>query len=77
MLNKKLKIMISTLAIMSIPISVVAAPRAIITDSVVINKGDGSVVLPPAEMIEEVIKTEVNENAEEIDIQNIALSGSI
>lgn len=72
MLRKKLKIMVITLAIMSIPISVMAAPRGIIKDSVVINKGDGSVVLPPAEIIEEVIKTEVTEKTEEV-----ALSGSI
>ncbi|MBD7915859.1 hypothetical protein H9660_11955 [Clostridium sp. Sa3CUN1] len=77
MLGKKLKIMVSTLAIMSIPISVMASPRAIITDSVVINKGDGSVVLPPAEILEEVIKTEVSENTEELTVQNKTLKGSI
>ena len=58
MLEKKIKIIMSTLIIMSIPISVMALPRAIISDSVVINKGNGSVVIPPSEVLDEIINTE-------------------
>ena len=60
---------------MSVPISVMASPRAIITDSVVINKGDGSVVLPPSDILKEVIGTSNNESSE---IENkIVNTGSI
>lgn len=64
MIKKKLKILVATLAIMSVPISVMASPRAIITDSVVINKGDGSVVLPPSDILKEVIGNSDNESSE-------------
>ena len=57
MIKKKLKILVATLAIISVPISVMASPRAIITDSVIINKGDGSVVFPPSDILKEVIGT--------------------
>lgn len=75
MLGKKLKVFISTLILLSIPVSVMAAPRGIIVDSVVINKGDGSVVLPPAEIIEEVINTSDNEDS--LSENKILNTGSI
>ncbi len=55
MLGKKLKLLVSTLILLSIPISVMASPRAIIGDSVVIDKGDGSVVIPPSDVLDEMI----------------------
>lgn len=58
MLGKKLKVLVSTLILLSIPISVMASPRAIIGDSVVIDKGDGSVVIPPSDVLDEIINTE-------------------
>ena len=63
MLGKKLKVLVSTLILLSIPVSVMAAPRGIITDSVIINKGDGSVVLPPSNILSEVINTSDNEDS--------------
>jgi LPXTG cell wall anchor motif len=57
-LGKKLKVLVSTLILLSIPLSVMASPRAIISDSVIINKGDGSVVIPPSEVLEEILNTE-------------------
>lgn len=58
MLGKKLKLLVSTLILLSIPISVMASPRAIITDSVIIDKGDGSVVIPPSEVLDEMLNSE-------------------
>lgn len=58
MLGRKLKLWVSTLILLSVPVSVMATPRAIIADSVVIDKGDGSMVLPPSEILEEVINNE-------------------
>lgn len=58
MLGKKLKILVSTLILLSIPISVMASPRAIIGDSVVIDKGDGSVVIPPSDVLDEMLDSE-------------------
>ena len=55
MLGKKLKVLVSTLILLSIPISVMASPRAIISDSVIIDKGDGSVVIPPSEVLGEIL----------------------
>lgn len=52
MVGRKFKIMLATLAIMSIPICAMAGPRAIISDSVTIDKGDSSVVIPPREVLE-------------------------
>ena len=58
MLGKKLKVLVSTLILLSIPISVMASPRAIIGDSVVIDKGDGSVVIPPSDVLDEMLNSE-------------------
>lgn len=58
MLGKKLKVLVSTLILLSIPISVMASPRAIIGDSVVIDKGDGSVVIPPSDVLAEMLNSE-------------------
>ena len=38
--------------------SVIASPRGIINNSVVINKGDGSVVIPSSEVLNEMLNTE-------------------
>ena len=57
MLGKKLKVLILTLMLLSVPLSVIASPRAIISDSVIINKGDGRVVIPPNEILEEILNT--------------------
>lgn len=54
MLGKRLRVLVSTLILLSIPISVMASPRAIIGDSVIIDKGDGSVVIPPSEVLDEI-----------------------
>ena len=37
-----------------------ASPRAIISDSVIINKGDGSVVIPPSEVLDEILNNETS-----------------
>lgn len=58
MLGKKLKLLVSTLILLSVPISVMASPRAIISDSVIIDKGDGSVVIPPSEVLDEILNSE-------------------
>lgn len=58
MLGKKLKGLVSTLILLSIPISVMASPRAIISDSVIIDKGDGNVVIPPSNVLDEILNTE-------------------
>lgn len=58
MLGKKLKVLVLTLILLSIPISVMASPRAIIGDSVVIDKGDGSVVIPPSDVLDEMLNSE-------------------
>ena len=60
MLGKKLKVLVSTLILLSIPISVMASPRAIISDSVIIDKGDGSVVIPPSEVLDEILNNETS-----------------
>ena len=60
MLGKKLKVLVSTLILLSIPISVMASPRAIINDSVIIDKGDGSVVIPPSEVLNEILNNETS-----------------
>lgn len=52
MVGRKFKIMLATLAIISIPICAMAGPRAIISDSVTIDKGDTSVVMTPSEVLE-------------------------
>lgn len=77
MLGRKLKFFISTLILLSIPVSVMATPRAIITDSVIINKGDGSTVLPPSEILEELINTNTYDNEDSIVENKILNSGSI
>lgn len=58
--KKKLKVLVSTLILLSVPISVMASPRAIISDSVIINKGDGSVVIPPSEVLDEILNNETS-----------------
>ena len=58
MLGKKLKVLVSTLILLSVPISVIASPRAIISDSVIIDKGDGSIVIPPSEVLDEMLNSE-------------------
>ena len=60
MLGKKLKVLVSTLILLSVPISVIASPRAIISDSVIIDKGDGSVVIPPSEVLNEILNNETS-----------------
>ena len=60
MLVKKLKVLVSTLILLSVPISVIASPRAIISDSVIIDKGDGSVVIPPSEVLNEILNNETS-----------------
>ncbi|MBC5630543.1 LPXTG cell wall anchor domain-containing protein [Clostridium sp. NSJ-6] len=60
MLGKKIKVLVSTLILLSIPISVMASPRAIINDSVIIDKGDGSVVIPPSEVLDEILNNETS-----------------
>ena len=60
MLGKKLKVLVSTLILLSVPISVMASPRAIISDSVIIDKGDGSVVIPPSEVLDEILNNEAS-----------------
>ena len=60
MLVKKLKVLVSTLILLSVPISVMASPRAIISDSVIIDKGDGSVVIPPSEVLNEILNNETS-----------------
>lgn len=77
MIGRKLKFFISTLILLSIPVSVMATPRAIITDSVIINKGDGSTVLPPSEILEELINTNTYDNEDSIVENKILNSGSI
>ena len=58
MRGKKLKVLVSALILLSIPMSVIASPRGIINNSVVINKGDGSVVIPSSEVLNEMLNTE-------------------
>ena len=60
MLGKKLKVLVSTLILLSVPISVIASPRAIISDSVIIDKGDGSVVIPSSEVLNEILNNETS-----------------
>lgn len=60
MLGKKLKVLVSILILLSVPIKVMASPRAIISDSVIINKGDGSVVIPPSEVLDEMLNNEAS-----------------
>lgn len=58
MLGKKLKVLVSTLILLSVPFNVMASPRAIISDSVIIDKGDGSVVIPPSNVLDEMLNSE-------------------
>ena len=60
MLGKKLKVLVSTLILLSVPISVIASPRAIISDSVIIDKGDGSIVIPPSDVLDEMLNSETS-----------------
>lgn len=60
MLGKNLKVVVSILILLSVPIKVMASPRAIISDSVIINKGDGSVVIPPSEVLDEILNNETS-----------------
>lgn len=60
MVERKFKIMLATLAIMTIPICAMAGPRAIISGSVTIDKGDTSVVMPPSEVLETLTNDKIS-----------------
>ena len=55
MLGKNIKVFLTTLALLSIPVCAIATPRAIIADSITIDKGDGSSVIPPSEVLTEIL----------------------
>lgn len=60
MLGKKIKIFLTTLALLSIPICAIASPRAIISDSITIDNGDGSTVITPSEVLTDILNNEEN-----------------
>lgn len=60
MVGRKFKIMLATLAIVSIPICAMAQSRAIISGSVTIDKGDTSVVIPPSEVLEDLTNDSIS-----------------